>query len=136
MKLNPHLSFNGQCEAAFKFYESCLHGRITLMMTYDAVPAIDGMPSGWGKKIIHATLALGDYILTGADVPPESYQKPQGFSILLHIHSPVEAESIFGTLAESGTVQLPLQETFWAQRYGILIDQFGIPWSINCGKEG
>jgi PhnB protein len=135
MKINPHLSFNGQCEAAFKFYETCLGGRITLMMTYDAVPPIGPMPTDWGKKIIHATLTLGNYTLTGADLPPESYRKPEGFSVLLHHSAVSEAERIFKTLEANGIVQLPLQETFWAKRFGVLVDQFGIPWSVNCEKE-
>jgi len=136
MKINPHLSFNGQCEAAFRFYETCLGGRITLLMTYDAAPPVERMPSDWGAKIIHATLELDQqHILTGADVPSESYERPQGFSILLHLTSVADAERIYRTLIENGTVQLPLQETFWAQRYGMLVDRFGIPWSINCGRE-
>jgi PhnB protein len=77
---------------------------------------------------------LGDHVLTGADAPPEHYQKPQGFSVLLHIGDAAEADRIFKTLAENGTVQMPIQETFWALRFGMLVDQFGTPWMINCGK--
>jgi PhnB protein len=74
--------------------------------------------------------------LTGADVPPESYQKPQGFSVLLNIGAQAEADAdrIFKALAENGAVQMPIQETFWALRFGMLVDQFGTPWMINCGK--
>jgi PhnB protein len=134
MKWNPHLSFKGQCEAAFKFYEKCLDGKITLMMTYGDSPLAGETPLDWGKKIIHATFALNDQVLTGADVVPDSYQKPCGFSILLNIDAAAEADRIFRTLAENGEVQLPLQETFWALRFGMFTDQFGTPWMINCGK--
>jgi PhnB protein len=64
----------------------------------------------------------------------DEYQKPQGFSLQLNLSDPVEAERIFKALAENGTVQMPLQETFWALRFGVLVDQFGIPWLINCEK--
>jgi PhnB protein len=134
MQLNPHLHFDGECEAAFKFYEKCLGAKITFMMHHEGTPIADQVPAAWRNKILHATLVVGDKVLTGADVPPEHYQKPQGFSVMLGILDPAEAERIFPMLAENGTVQIPLQETFWAVRFGMLIDQFGIPWMINCGK--
>jgi len=73
--------------------------------------------------------------LQGADAPPGQYQKPQGFSVMLNIDDAAEADRIFHTLAEKGDVQLPIQETFWARRFGMLVDQFGTPWTINCGKS-
>ena len=124
MRLNPHLSFNGQCEAAFQYYEKCLGGRITLMMPYGDSPS----------RIMHATLMLGDNVLTGGDASPESYQKPQGAAVLLHLDDAPEADRIFGALTEGGTVQMPIQATFWAVRFGMLVDQFGIPWMVNCGR--
>ena len=134
MQLNPHLAFNGECEAAFKFYEKYLGGKVVTMMTYGDSPMAEQMPPAWRAKIIHAALALGDHQLTGADVPPESYQKPQGFYVLLNIGAEAEADRIFKALAENGAVQMPIQETFWAPRFGMLVDQFGTPWMINCGK--
>jgi len=68
-----------------------------------------------------------------SDSPPEDYEKPQGFSVSLSIDDPAEAR-IFQALAEKGAVRLPLQQTFWAARFGMLADQFGIPWMINCEK--
>jgi PhnB protein len=134
MQLNPHLNFNGDCEAAFKFYEKCLGGKITFMMPYAGTPIGGQVPAAWRNKILHATLKVGDEILTAADAPPDQYQKPQGFSVMLGIKDPSDAERIFHALEENGTVQLPLQETFWAVRFGMLVDRFGIPWIINCGK--
>jgi PhnB protein len=134
MQLNPYLSFNGECEAAFKFYEKCLSGKITFMMPYEGSPMADQAPSGWRNKILHATLNVGDQVLQAADCLPGQYQRPQGFSIALAFKDPAEAERIFHALAESGTVQMPIQETFWAIRFGMLVDRFGIPWIINCGK--
>jgi PhnB protein len=134
MQLNPHLGFNGQCEAAFKFYEKCLRGKIVTLMTFGDSPMAEQMPSAWRGKIIHATVAMGDQRLTGGDVPPESYQKPQGFYVLLNVGDAAEADRIFKALAENGVVQMPVQQTFWALRFGMLVDQFGTPWMINCGK--
>ena len=135
MRLNPHLSYNGQCGEAFRFYERSLGGKIVLMMTYGDSPLASQTPPAWHDRVIHATLSLGDDVLTGADAFPDRYRKPRGFSVLLNIGAPAEAERIFATLAENGAVQMPLQETFWAQRFGMLTDRFGIPWMINCGKS-
>jgi PhnB protein len=134
VQLYPNLTFDGQCEAAFKFYEECLHGSITFMMTYENTPMDLQAPPEWGKKISHATFAVGNCLFSGAGALPGQYQKPQGFSLQFNLSDPVEAERIFRTLAENGTVQVPLQETFWALRFGSLVDQFGIPWLINCEK--
>ena len=134
MQLNPYLSFNGQCEAAFKFYERCLGGKIEYMMTYESRPGEYPVPPEWDKKILHVTLKVGEQALMGADVPPGRYQKPQGFSLTLGLKDPAEAERIFKALAEEGTVEMELQETFWAVRFGVLVDRFGIPWTINCER--
>jgi PhnB protein len=134
MKLNPYLSFDGRCEAALKFYEKCLGGRIVIAMTYGESPMAAQLPPDWGKKIIHATFALADQTIGAADAFPGQYQKPQGFSITLNIDSPAEADRVFKLLSDKGVVQMPLEETFWALRFGMCVDQFGIPWMINCGK--
>ena len=136
MQLNPYLSFNGQCEAAFKFYERCLGGKIEYIMPYESRPAEYPVPAEWRQKILHATLSVGDQVLMGADVPPDRYQKPQGFSLTLGLKDPAEAERIFEALAEEGTVEMALQETFWAVRFAVLVDRFGIPGTINCERPG
>ena len=132
MELNPYLNFNGRCEAAFKFYEKCLGGKITMMMTHGQSPMADQTPADWRDKIMHARMTVGDRVLMGSDAPPEHYQKPQGFSVSLSVTDPADAERKFNALAQNGTVQMPLQQTFWAVRFGVLTDQFGIPWMINC----
>lgn len=134
MELNPYLNFNGQCEAAFKFYERCLNGKIVAMMTYAGTPAAEQTPAEWRNKIIHARLQFGDQVLMASDVAPGHYEKPQGFSVTASVDNPTEAEKIFNALAEGATVNMPIQETFWAQRFGMLVDKFGIPWMINCEK--
>jgi PhnB protein len=134
MTLNPHISlgFNGQCEAAFTFYERCLGGRIAGIITWGDSPMADQAPPGWAGKVLHANLTIGDTLIVGSDPPPALYEKPRGFEVMISPATPDEAERIFHALAENGTVKMPIQETFWALRFGVLVDQFGIPWSINC----
>jgi len=135
VQLSPYLNFDGQCEEAFKFYERCLRAKLASSFRYEGTPAAGQVPAGWGNKIMHACLVMGDQELMGADCPPDRYQKPQGFSVTIALQDAAEAERIFHELAENGTVQMPIQETFWATRFGMLVDQFGIPWMINCGKS-
>ncbi len=134
MQINPYLHFNGQCEAAFKFYAKTLGANIDAMMTHEGTPAADQVPPEWRKKILHARLTLGDQVLMASDAPPGHYHKPQGFSVSLNLKDPAEADRLFRILSENGSVQMPIQETFWARRFAMLVDQFGIPWMINCEK--
>ncbi|HEX2933331.1 MAG TPA: VOC family protein [Candidatus Binatia bacterium] len=132
MQLNPYLTFNGQCEEAFKFYEKCLGGKIVAMVPHTGTPAAEHVPAEWRNKILHARLSVGDQVLMGSDAPPERYEPSKGFSVTLGVNDPAEAERVFKALAEKGTVQMPLDQTFWALRFGMLVDRFGIPWMINC----
>ena len=134
MKLIPQISltFNGQCEAAFRLYAQCMNGTIAYMLTWGDSPMAADAPPGWDAKIYHATLKIGDTAVAGGDALPNHYEQPKGFQILLQMDDPVAAERVFQALAENGRVGMPIQKTFWASRFGVLIDQFGIPWSINC----
>jgi PhnB protein len=132
MQMYPYLSFKGQCEVAFRFYEQCLGARIDAIFRYAGSPMADQVPPDWQDKVMHGTLTIGDQVLMGGDVAPKGYEEPRGFSLSIQIASPTEAERIFHELAEEGTVRVPLEQTFWAARFGMVVDRFGIPWLINC----
>ena len=132
MQINAYLHFNGNCEAAFKFYEKCLGGTIVGIFRHAGTPSEQQVPPEWRDKILHVSLKVGDGVLMASDVPPGYYVQPQGFSVSIGLSDPGEAERIFHALEENGTVKMPIQETFWATRFGMLVDQFGIPWMINC----
>ena len=132
MQLNAYLTFNGQCEAAFKFYEQCLGGKIVAMITHAGTPAEEYVPAGWRDKIMHARLTVGDSVLMGSDAPPGRQQEAKGFSVNIAVEDPIEAERIFHALSENGAVTMPIQTTFWAARFGMLTDRFGTPWMVNC----
>jgi PhnB protein len=134
MQLIPYLNFNGQCEAAFKFYEQCLGGKIVAMFTYGESPAAEHVSAESRNRIMHVRLLVGDAVLMGSDSPPEYFEEPKGMNVSLHIDDPAEAERIFHALAEGGTVRMPIEETFWAIRFGMVVDRFGTPWMINCEK--
>ena len=135
MQINPYLVFNGQCEAAIRFYEQCLGGKVETVIPFGDTPASEHVPAEWRKKIMHATLIVGGQVLMGSDAPPDRYRQPQGMSVSLNIEQPAEAERIFQALATDGHITMPMQETFWAARFGMVTDRFGIPWMVNCEKS-
>jgi PhnB protein len=132
MQVSTYLSFTGQCEAAFKFYERCLGGQLGAIFRYAGSPMADDAPAGWGDKVMHGRVTVGGQVLMGADVAPERYEEPKGFSLSLQIQSTADAERIFHELAEGGAVMMPLEKTFWAERFGMVVDRFGVPWMVNC----
>lgn len=135
MQWNPYLVFNGDCEAAFKFYERCLGGTIVVMMRYGDTPAAEHMPADLRGNIMHARLAVAGQLLMGNDAHPgQPYEGVKGCSVAMQTDTPDEAERLFNALAENGTIGMPLAETFWAARFGMLTDPFGVPWMINCEK--
>lgn len=135
MQFNTYLLFDGNCEEAFKFYEKALGGKIEMMLTHEAAPAGSPIPPEWLKKIMHARLSIGNAVLMASDAPPGRFCKPQGFSVNISLSDASQAERIYNSLAENATnIGMPLAETFWAHRFAMLTDRFGIPWMINCEK--
>jgi PhnB protein len=134
MQINPYLFFDGQCQEAFEFYAKLLGGKIEAMFPHEGTPAAAHVPAEWRSKIIHARLIFGSQVLMGSDAPPEHQQKPQGFSVNINVDNPADAERIFNALKEKGKVTMPFGETFWALRFGMLVDRFGTPWMVNCEK--
>jgi PhnB protein len=132
MQMNPYLTFDGQCEEAFKLYEKVLGGKIVAMMSHEGTPAAEHVSPEWRSKIMHARLVVGDKVLMGSDAPPDRRHPMEGFSVTLGIDKPEEAERIFNALAQGGEVRMALEKTFWAERFGMLVDRFGTPWMINC----
>ena len=132
MQLNPYLYFNGNCEAAFKFYEQHLGGKIEAMMKHEGTPAEAQTPPEWRDKILHARMTVGGTVLMASDAPPGHYQVPQGFSVSLNLKDAAEADRIFAAMSKNGNVIMPIQKTFWATRFAMFTDSFGIPWMINC----
>ena len=132
MQMSPYLSFKGECEAAFRVYEQCLGGQLGALFRYAGSPMADQVPADWADKIMHGSLMVGDQVVMGGDVPPDQYEEPKGFSLSLQIESTAEAERIFHELAKEGKIVIVLEKTFWAERFGMLVDRFGIPWLINC----
>ena len=134
MNTSTHLSFGGNCSEAFHFYVNTLGCKLEMIMTYGDSPAAAQVEPSFKDKVIHASLNFGETRITGADAPPDRFQKPQGFHVMLDIKDVAEAERVYAALSEGGSVMMPLAQTFWAQRFAMLTDRFGTPWMINCGN--
>jgi PhnB protein len=135
MTMAPYLNFKGDCEAAFQLYQLTFNGKIGELFRYAGSPMENDVPADWGNRIMHGSVAILGQILMGADTPPERYEQPQGFSLALHLQNVFEAERIFAALAEGGKVVVPFEKTFWAERFGMATDRYGIPWAINCETQ-
>jgi PhnB protein len=135
MQINTYLSFSGNCEAAFRFYESVLGGQITSMLTFGESPMGSQTPAEMKDKIMHGTLeAPGGAVLMGADHPQGKAVQPTGFCVSVQVTDAAEAARIFTGLSEGGKVQMEFQKTFWSPGFGMCIDAFGVPWMVNCAS--
>lgn len=134
MQFVTYLTFAGKCEEAMKSYQSVLGGDIPAMVRYGESPDQSQVDPKTKDLIMHARLIVGDAVLMASDAPPQYQQKPQGFSVAIQVDDPKEADRIFAALGAGGTVNMPMQETFWAKKFGMLIDRYGIPWMVNCEK--
>jgi len=131
--INAYLTFNGKCAEAFRFYAKVLGGKLEMMKNGES-PVADQTPPDQRDRILHARLDLGDAVVMGSDAPPQYFTQPQGFSVAIGLEDTAEGERIFQALSEGGTVKMPFAKTFWAERFGMCIDRFGIPWIVNCEK--
>jgi PhnB protein len=134
MQINPYLHFDGDCAEAMRFYAELLGGEIEMMMKFSEAPPMEGAPAGWQDKVMHTQMKGPDgLVLMGTDAPPVYFKTPQGFSVSLTVNDPAEAERIYKALADRAqAVGMELQKTFFAERFAMLTDRFGIPWIVNC----
>ncbi len=132
MRIGPHLMFDGQCREAFLAYRKILGGMLATLLTYGESPLAGSTDPQWHGRILHATLEVDGVELTGADVLPRDYERPQGFAVLLTLDGVERARTVFADLAEGGEIRMPFQTTFWSPGFGLLVDRFGIPWELNA----
>ena len=132
MQLNPYLTFNGNAEEALEFYRSALGGKLDIMR-FEGTPAAKHAPAGWDRKVLHGRLETSAGVIMASDATPEQGGQPgSNFSIAIGTDDEAQTEAVFSKLAAGGKVTMPLEETFWSKRFGMLVDKFGITWLVNC----
>jgi PhnB protein len=134
--LCPYVFYDGNCEAAFKFYEKTLGAKIEMLLRNEEAPPEMPSPPERKKKIMHGRISIDGQTLMASDAPPDHFHKPQGFSVSLTVSDPAEAERKFKALLEGGSVMMPFGKTFFSRGFGMGTDQFGIPWMVYCPPEG
>ncbi|HXF18002.1 MAG TPA: VOC family protein [Burkholderiales bacterium] len=133
MLIQTYLSFDGRCEEAIEFYRRKVGAEVTMLMRYKEAPepAPPGMlPPGAENKIMHAALRIGDTTIMASDGNCKGKPNFQGFSLSLSVPNEVEAERLFAALGEGGQVQMPMSKTFFAPRFGMVADRFGVSWMV------
>jgi PhnB protein len=133
MQFIPYLTnFNGKCREAFDFYSEVLGGKIIGRMTYGESPMCDQMPPDTKDLVMHNCLQVGKALLMGADDPPPESPSSPDTVVNIDVDTVEDAERIWAAFTQDGEVKMPLQETFWAQRWGMFVDRYGKSWMINC----
>jgi len=130
MKVRTYLNYGGNCKQAFEFYEKNLGAKITSVTTFDQMPDPSQAPPGMAKAVLHARLDIGDAEIMASDAPPDRFQPMRSVYISLGVDSSPEAERIYKLLADGGEIFMPMAETFFAQRFGMLRDKFGTSWMV------
>jgi PhnB protein len=139
MKLIPFLGFNGKTHEAMAFYAQVLGGKVTSEMRYRDMPPMENtdgcgeMPPESLDHVAHSQLEVGGAILMAADGPSSGGENST--TINIDVDTVEEAERVFKALADGGEIKMPIGETFWAHRWGFLIDRYGKPWMVNCMKQ-
>lgn len=133
MKLSTYLMFDGHCREAFTLYQAVLGGKLTAMMDHRGTPAEEHVAPEWIDKIMHACLEIEGQMLMASDAPPDRSDGPmRSVSVSVNVPDIAEAERIFAGLSEGATIQMPMAETFWSPRFGMLRDRFGTNWMIGA----
>ena len=142
MEIHAYLNFDGQAEEAFRFYADALGGELTEVIRFDSMPPQEGfeLTPELRNRVMHVGLSLADGQMLMASDTIEGMGPPRvdgnNFSISIHPTSRAEADRVFGALAEGGTVTMPMEDQFWGDYFGMVLDRFGVNWMVNYSAEG
>ena len=128
MRMNTYVNFGGKCAEAFHYYEKHLGAKVDTMMTHEQSPDQSRVGSEWKEAVLHARISIGDTELMAADIP--NAEPMRSAYLTLKMDSNREAERVFSALSDGGRVLMPIEETFFAFRFGQVQDRFGINWMI------
>ena len=134
MQVHPYLFFNGRCEEAVDFYRRALGAELLgPIHRFKDSPDPSMRAPGTENKVMHMSFRIGDLTIMASDGRCEGKPGFEGFSLSLSPPNDAEAERLFAALGEGGQVQMPLTKTFFASRFGIVADRFGVSWMIHVG---
>ncbi|MFN2509113.1 MAG: VOC family protein [Chthoniobacterales bacterium] len=129
--VQPYLFFGGRCEEALEFYRTALGAEVVMLVRFKESPEPQGMPDCFDDKVMHASVRIGETMVMASDGRCEGEANFEGFSLSLTVPDEAEAERVFAALGEGGLVTMPLEKTFWAPKFGMLTDRFGVGWMVS-----
>ena len=133
MQVQPYLSFGGRCEEAVEFYRSALGAEVTALMRFKDIPMAcenGTVEPGTENKVMHASFRIGNTEIMASDGQCQGPSSFQGISLSLTAPNDADAERLFASLSDGGQVQMPLTQTFFSSRFGMVADRFGVPWMV------
>ena len=133
MFVQPYLYFEGRCEEALEFYRGALGAQVTMLMRWKDAPQPTepgARPHAPENKVMHAAFRIGDTEILASDGQSQGRPTFQGFALALSTSSDAETDRLFGALADGGQVLQPLTSTFFTSRFGMLVDRFGVSWTL------
>jgi PhnB protein len=130
MPVEPYLFFDGKCEEALEFYRRTIGAEVTALLRWKDSPDPRMAMPGAEDKVMHSQLRIGDTTIMASDGQCQGKPDFQGFALSVTAADVAEADRLFAALGEGGQVQMPLSETFFSPRFGMLADRFGVPWMI------
>ena len=136
MQVQPYLQFDGRCEEAIEFYKSALGAKVEAIMRFKDGPDCMEMPQGTADKVLHSCFRIGESTIMASDGYCKGKPDFQGFSLTLQAPDKAEADRLFKALEPGGQVQMPLTETFFSPRFGMVADRFGASWMIVTMRDG
>ena len=132
MKVQAYVSFSGRCEEALEFYKKSIGAEVTGLMRWKESPDADMKgPPGFEEKIMNAAFRIGETELMADDGMGQKQAEFKGMTLAIEVADDAQAERVFAALGEGGKVTMPLMKTFWSSSFGMLTDQFGVPWMVN-----
>lgn len=135
MQVQPYLIFDGRCEEAFEFYRGALGAEVTALMRFKDSPDPGMVTPGNADKVLHASFRIGETEVMASDGHCQGQAGFDGFSLSLTAQNEADADRLFASLADGGQVRMPLAQTFWSPRFGMVADRFGVSWMINtCAR--
>lgn len=129
--VQPYLFFGGRCEEALEFYRTAIGAEIERLVRFKESPEPQGLPDCFDDKIMHASVRIGKTTIMVSDGQCEGDQNFDGFSLSITVPDAVQAENIFAALAKDGLIVTQLEKTFWAPKFGMLQDRFGVSWMVS-----
>jgi PhnB protein len=133
MKIEPYLFFNGHCEEAIDFYKQALGAEVAMLMRISESPQVHPaglLPPGSGNKIMHASLQIGDTSVMMSDGMCTGQLNFKGITLSLGVSDAAQAQRFFSALSQGGSINMPLDKTFYASQFGMVTDRFGVPWMV------